>query len=81
MRVSLSPSIDVETLQPGQEVMLNEAFNVVAVRRVRAQGEIVTVKELLDDDRALVVGHADEERVVRLAGPLRDGDSCGSGTR
>jgi proteasome-associated ATPase len=71
MRVSVSPSIDVETLQPGQEVMLNEAFNVVAVREFERQGEIVVLKELLDDDRALVVAHADEERVVHVAGPLR----------
>src|SRR3954451_2100939 len=27
MRVALSPSVEVETLRPGQEVMLNEAFN------------------------------------------------------
>ena len=31
------------------------------------------LKEILaDGDRALVIGHADEERVVRLAEPLRD---------
>jgi proteasome-associated ATPase len=71
MRVSVSPSIDIETLQAGQEVMLNEAFNVVAVREFERQGEIVILKELLDDDRALVVAHADEERVVHVAGPLR----------
>jgi proteasome-associated ATPase len=71
MRVSVSPSIDVEALQPGQEVMLNEAFNVVAVRDFERSGEIVVLKELLDDDRALVVAHADEERVVHVAGPLR----------
>jgi proteasome-associated ATPase len=72
MRVAVSPSIDLETLKPGQEVMLNETFNVVAVREYERSGEIVVVKELLDDDRALVVAHADEERVVHLAGPLRE---------
>ena len=31
------------------------------------------LKEVLDDgERALVIAHADEERVVRLAEPLRD---------
>ncbi|MBK6874295.1 MAG: proteasome ATPase [Kineosporiaceae bacterium] len=70
MRVGLSPSIDLDTLHPGQEVMLNEAFNVVAARDFDRTGEIVILKELLDDDRALVVAHADEERVVHLAGPL-----------
>jgi proteasome-associated ATPase len=71
MRVAISPSVDLEDLRPGQEVMLNEAFNVVAVREFERTGEIVILKELLDEDRALVVAHADEERVVHLAGILR----------
>ncbi|MBL8928911.1 MAG: proteasome ATPase [Kineosporiaceae bacterium] len=70
MRVGLSPSIDVDRLRPGQEVMLNEAFNVVAAREYERTGEIVILKEVLGEDRALVVAHADEERVVHLAGPL-----------
>ena len=71
MRVAVSPSVDVDALRPGQEVMLNETFNVVAAREYERTGEIVMVKELIDEDRALVVAHADEERVVQLAGPLR----------
>ncbi|CAB4682014.1 unannotated protein [freshwater metagenome] len=72
MRVGVSPGVDAEALQPGQEVMLNESMNVVAVRTFEDIGEIVTFKEYLGDgDRALVVGHTDEERVVRVAGPLR----------
>jgi proteasome-associated ATPase len=71
MRVACSPSVDLEVLLPGQEVMLNEAFNVVAARDFERVGEIVVVKEIIDDDRALVVAHADEERVVNLSGPLR----------
>jgi len=70
MRVGLSPSVEPGSLRPGQEVMLNEAFNVVAARDFDRVGEIVVLKEVLDDDRALVVAHADEERVVHLAGPL-----------
>jgi proteasome-associated ATPase len=71
MRVAVSPSVDIDALRPGQEVMLNEAFNVVAARRFERVGEIVILKEVLDAERALVVAHADEERVVHLAGPLR----------
>jgi proteasome-associated ATPase len=71
MRVAISPSVVLEDLRPGQEVMLNEAFNVVAAREFERTGEIVILKELLDEDRALVVAHADEERVVHLAGLLR----------
>ncbi len=70
MRVAVSPSVERSTLRPGQEVMLNEAFNVVAAHRFERTGEIVVLKELMDHDRALVVAHADEERVVHLAGPL-----------
>ena len=52
--------------------MLNEAFNVVAAREFERTGEIVILKDLIEEDRALVVAHADEERVVQLAGPLRE---------
>jgi proteasome-associated ATPase len=75
MRVAVSPSIELDELAPGQEVMLNEAFNVVAVRAFEEVGEIVILKELMDGGtRALVTAHADEERVVHLAGTLRNGD-------
>jgi proteasome-associated ATPase len=72
MRVSVSPTVPVDELHTGQEVMLNEAFNVVAAREFERTGEIVILKDLIEDDRALVVAHADEERVVQLAGPLRE---------
>ncbi|NHC47350.1 proteasome ATPase [Motilibacter sp. K478] len=73
LRVAVSPAIDASTLQRGQEVLLNEAMNVVSALGFERVGEIVMLKELLGDgERALVVGHTDEERVVRLAEPLRD---------
>ncbi len=80
MRVAVSPSVGDDALHPGQEVMLNEAMNVVAARGYERVGEVVTLKELLGSDRALVVGHADEERVARLAesladSPVRAGDA------
>ncbi|MEZ0113986.1 proteasome-associated ATPase [Catenulispora sp. EB89] len=71
MRVSVSPSIEPGTLHPGQEVMLNEALNVVAAFGFESVGEIVSLKEILEDgSRALVTGRTDEEHVVRLAEPL-----------
>ncbi len=73
LRVSVSPSVDLDHLRRGQEVMLNEALNVVAAFDYEEVGEVVMFKELLaDGDRALVIANADEERVVRLAEPLRD---------
>jgi proteasome-associated ATPase len=74
MRVSVSPSIELDDLRPGQELVLNEALNVVIALGYETVGEVVMLKELLDGgDRALVISHADEERIVRLAEPLLDG--------
>jgi proteasome-associated ATPase len=72
MRVNAQPTIEVKQLQRGQEVLLNESYNVVDVRHFDPTGEIVTVKERLDDHRLVVVGRGDEERVVEIAEPLRD---------
>ena len=71
MRVSLHPGIDAKELRRGQEVVLNESLNVVMARGSDLSGEVVTLKELLDDGhRAIVVGRADEERVVEVADSL-----------
>ncbi|QZY27661.1 proteasome ATPase [Nocardioides coralli] len=73
LRVTASPNVELDELVRGQEVMLNEALNVVAALDFEEVGEVVMFKELLaDGDRALVIANADEERVVRLAEPLRD---------
>src|SRR3954449_2042224 len=72
LRVNVSPAVELDALVKGQEVMLNEALNVVAALDFEQVGEVVMFKELLaDGDRALVIANADEERVVRLAEPLR----------
>ncbi len=71
VRVSVSPLIDMDNLQPGQEVLLNESLTVVAILGYDNHGEIATVKELLGEDRILVVGRTDDERVYRLSGQLR----------
>ena len=86
MRVALSPELDADGLQRGQEVMLNEAMNVVRALAFVEQGDVVMLKELLAVQegetarRALVLNHTDEERVVMLADslegtPLKAGDS------
>ncbi|WP_197374642.1 proteasome ATPase [Mycolicibacterium baixiangningiae] len=71
MRLTCSPNIDVKSLKQGQTVRLNEALTVVEAGHFEAVGEISTLREILSDGhRALVVGHADEERIVWLAEPL-----------
>src|SRR3954452_10980565 len=81
MRVSLHPELETEDLRRGQEVVLNESLNVVLARGAEVSGEVVTLKEVLEDGtRALIVGRADEERVVELSEQLlgeklRSGDT------
>jgi proteasome-associated ATPase len=72
MRVTLHPEIDHETLERGAEVVLNESFNVIAARHPETLGEVVTIKDVMDDGiRVLIVGRADEERVCELADAMR----------
>ena len=71
MRVSVHPEVDVDAIERGQEVALNESLNVVLARAADVSGEVVVLKELLEGkDRALIVGRADEERVCELAASL-----------
>lgn len=71
MRVSVHPQIDLTLLRRGQEVALNDSFNIILARELDVAGEVVTLKEILDGGtRALVTGRADEERVCELADPL-----------
>ena len=87
MRVSAHPEVDVDVLERGQEVALNESMNVVLARGLEIAGEVVVIKEMLHDKRrVLVVGRADEERVCELAGALigerlRSGDHLLMDTR
>jgi proteasome-associated ATPase len=71
MRLTCSPNIDLASLRKGQTVRLNEALTVVEAGTFESVGEISTLREVLSDGhRAMVVGHADEERIVWLAEPL-----------
>jgi proteasome-associated ATPase len=71
VKVNLHPSIKPANLKPGQELILNEALNVVEAAGYEIQGEVVILKEQLDAERALVTVRADEERVGIVAEPLR----------
>ena len=70
MKVSLHPSIKAKELRKGQEVILNEALNVIAIRGFDVQGEVVRLKDVLEGNRALVTLHFDEEKVAELGEPL-----------
>jgi proteasome-associated ATPase len=80
LEVGVGPRVDVAGLEPGQEVRLNEALNLVEAGGVEDRGTLMTVAELLDDGRVLVVGSGEERRVVHPTtalseGGLRAGDS------
>ena len=72
LRVNVSPTVEKNGLRKGQEVILNEAMNVVAALDYETIGDVVMLKEILaDGERVLVLGNADEERVVRIADSLK----------
>jgi proteasome-associated ATPase len=81
MRVAVHPALEADELVRGGEVVLNESLNVVMARTPETSGEVVTIKEILEDGhRAIILGRADEERVADLAeilvgSTLRAGDS------
>jgi proteasome-associated ATPase len=73
MRVNVSPDVELKEVARGQQIILNEAMNVIEACTFEIQGEVVVLKEVMDGGRrALVLGRTDEERVVELAGPLLD---------
>src|SRR2546427_32287 len=71
VKVNLQPSIEKEGIKPGQELVLNEGLNVIETAGYEIQGEVVILKEVLDEARAVVTLRADEEKVGIIAEPLR----------
>jgi proteasome-associated ATPase len=71
LRVAVGADIDVATLTYGQELVLNEALNVIQAASFEDVGEVMSLKERLDEHRLLVINHTDDEQVVRIADPLR----------
>ena len=80
MRVSILDHLDRSKIHRGDEVILNESFAVIDIREFDGQGEVVTIKELMDERRVLIYTHGGEERVAELASglegvKLRPGDA------
>ncbi len=72
LRVAAQPNVEVKLLQKGQEVLLNESFSIIDVRAFDPTGDVVRVREALDDGRLVVIAHTDDERVVNLADSMQD---------
>ena len=71
VKVNVHPAIQIATLKPGQELVLNEGLNVIEAASWEVQGDVVILKEQLDPERAVVTLRADEDRVGIIADPLR----------
>ena len=72
LRVVCMPGIELRDLQPGVQVRLNDSQVIVGLEGWERVGEVVTVREIFPDgERLLVMGTRDDERIVRLAAPLR----------
>jgi proteasome-associated ATPase len=71
MKVNAHPAVAVESLRPGQELILNEGLNVIEAAGYEVQGDVVILKEQLDPERAVVTLRADEDRVAIVSDPLR----------
>jgi proteasome-associated ATPase len=71
MRVNVHPNVDPHQFVDGQHVVLNEAFNIVEPAGFVSRGEIASIVDFLSDNRVMVLGHTDDERVITVAEPLR----------
>lgn len=71
LRLTSLATTSIDAARPGQEVRLNEAMAIVEILKFERTGEIAGIKELIGDDRALITGKGDDERVIRLAHSLR----------
>ena len=72
LRVAAQPSVEVKKLKIGKEVILNEAFNIIDIRHFEAAGDILRVRETMDDGRVVVIAHADEEKVLKRSDATAD---------
>ncbi len=72
LRVNVRPGIDPRDFVAGQQLILNESLNVIGTADQEFKGEVVQLKGLLGEDRAIVMGRADEEKVVGLSADLTD---------
>jgi proteasome-associated ATPase len=71
MKVNVHQKVDLSELKEGRLLALNEAYNVIGIADYESKGEVVHIKDFLDEDRVIVIGRTDEEMVIRLSEPLR----------
>lgn len=72
IRVAMGSGVNANEIQRGQLVVLNEALQVIGAEGFTEFGDLVTLKERIDSERAVVLTSGEYERVVNLAQPLAD---------
>ncbi|GGH57440.1 proteasome ATPase [Rothia aerolata] len=70
VRITCSPLLDITTLKPGMTVLLNDQTQAVISLGFESYGEIVTVREVLDDAHVVVDLANQAKSVVRVSGAL-----------
>ena len=81
LRVNLDSSVDIEAVGPGDEVVLNEAQAIVRVRPSAVVGDVVSLKEVLDDGVRVIVSTATDDDVVCELGSAVRGRRIRAGDR
>ena len=71
-RVNIDPALKDQSLAVGQEVIVNSGMNVVDIKSAERHGDVVKIKERIEDELAIVNLRTDEERVVRIAESLKE---------
>ena len=71
-RVNMDPALKDKSLAVGQEVIVNSGMNVVDIKSAERHGDVVKIKERVEDELAIVSLRTDEERVVRIAESLKE---------
>ena len=73
MRLAVATQVDITSISPGQQVLIDDKMVVVGSADYARTGELAQVTELIGMDRAVVTAEAGSHRIVELAGPLRHG--------
>ena len=72
LRVTVGGAVDVDAIELGAEVILNDQMSIVEARKPESAGDVVVLTKVLDDGlRAIVTYRGEEERVCELSDSLR----------
>jgi proteasome-associated ATPase len=71
LKVNIHPKLENQEISEGQLLVLNESLNVIELSDYETRGEVVRLKDRLDERRVLIVSRADEEHVVTLNDRIR----------